>query len=116
MMEDVKIKPIDGKDEPSIMEVFPDTGCQQSIISQDLIKACGLKLDRSRRKRILVVDGTRVPCNGSTTFQVTYGKCMTNILALVTPALNSEIILSWRALQCLGVIPEDFPKPRSSQQ
>ena len=35
MMEDVKIKPIDGKDKPSIMEVFPDTSCQQSIISQD---------------------------------------------------------------------------------
>ena len=30
--------------------------------------------------------------------------------------LSSEIILSWRALQRLGVIPEDIPKPRSSQQ
>ena len=116
MMEDVKIKPINGKDKPSVIEVFPNTGCQQNIISQDLIKACGLKLDRFRRKRILAVDGTRVPCNGSTTFQVTYGKYKTNILALVTPALSSEIILSWRALQRLGVIPEDFPKPRSSQQ
>ena len=116
MMEDVKIKPIDGKDKPSIMEVFPDTGCQQSIISQDSIKASGLKLDRSRRKRILAVDGTRVPCIGSTTFQVTYGKYTTNILTLITPALNREIILSWRALQRLGVIPKDFPKPRLSQQ
>ena len=49
-------------------------------------------------------------------FQVTYGKYTTNILTLITPALNREIILSWRALQRLGVIPKDFPKPRLSQQ
>ena len=70
LMENVEVKPIDGKDKPSIIEVFPDTGCQQSIVSEDLIDACGLVLDRSKRKKITAVDGGGVPCAGSTTFTV----------------------------------------------
>ena len=33
------------------------------------------------------------------------------MLALVTPALNKEVILSWRTLQRLKVIPKDFQSP-----
>ena len=32
------------------------------------------------------------------------------MLALVTSSLNNEIVLSWRALQRLGVLPEDYPR------
>ena len=52
-----------------------------------------------------------MPCSGSTSFQATYGGETTNVLALVTPALNKEVILSWRTLQRLKVIPKDFPSP-----
>ena len=90
LMENVEVKPIDGKDRPSIMDVFPDTGCQQSIVSEDLIDACGLILDRSKRKKITAVDGGGVPCTGSTTFQVTYHDRTSNVLALVTPALSAQ--------------------------
>ena len=72
LMENVEVKPINGKNKPSIIEVFPDTGCQQSIVAEDLIDACGLILDRSKRKKITAVDGGEVPCTGSTTFQATY--------------------------------------------
>ena len=115
LMENVEVKPINGKNKPSIIEVFPDTGCQQSIVSEDLIDACGLILDRSKRKKITAVDGGEVPCTGSTTFQATYHERTTNVLALVTPALSGEVILSWRALQRLGVIPMDFPSPHLNQ-
>ena len=40
-----------------------------------------------------------------------YGGETTNVLALVTPALNKEVILSWRTLQRLKVIPKDFLSP-----
>ena len=33
----------------------------------------------------------------------------TDVLALVTSSLHEEILLSWRTLQPLGIIPEDFP-------
>ena len=32
-----------------------------------------------------------------------------DVLALVTPALQDEVLLSWRMLQRLDVIPKEFP-------
>ena len=56
------------KTRPTTMEVFPDTGCQQSLVSEDLVGHCGLKLDESRKKKIKAVDGNTIPCSGSTEF------------------------------------------------
>ena len=51
---------------------------------------------------------------GSTRFQITYDGQTTNVLALVTTALSNEIVLSWRALQRLKVLPEDFPRAQTT--
>ena len=48
-------------------------------------------------------------CCGSASFQASYEGRTTDVLALVTLALQDEILLSWRTLQRLGIIPEDFP-------
>ena len=111
-MKDVKIRPFktnQGLGKTTTLDVFPDTGCQQTLVAEDLVIACGLMLDQTKKKKIKSVDGNRVPCSGSTSFQATYGGETTNVLALVTPALNKEVILSWRTLQRLKVIPKDFP-------
>ena len=96
------------------MEVFPDSGCQESLVSGDLISPLGLVLDQKRKKRIQAVNGARVSCLGSTSFQITYDGQTTNVLALVTTALSKEIVLSWRALQRLKVLPEDFPRAQTT--
>ena len=80
-------------------------------MAEDLVSACGLVLDQTKKKKIKSVDGNRVPCSGSTSFQAMYGGETTNVLALFTPALNKEVILSWRTLQRLRVISKDFPSP-----
>ena len=113
-MKDVKIRPFmanHGLGKTTKLDVFPDTGCQQTLVAEDLVSACGLVLDQTKKKKVKSVDGNRVPCSGSTSFQATYGGETTNVLALVTPALNKEVILSWRTLQRLKVIPKDFPSP-----
>ena len=94
-----------------MLDVFPDTGCQQTLVAEDLVSACGLALDQTKKKKIKSVDGNRVPCSGSRSFQATYGGETTNVLTLVTQALNKEVIRSWRTLQRLKVIPKDFPSP-----
>ena len=48
-------------------------------------------------------------CSGSVDFQVTYEGQKTDVLALVTPALQDEVLLSWRTLQRLDVIPKVSP-------
>ena len=48
-------------------------------------------------------------CSGSVSLKSSYEGQTLDVLALVTPALQDEILLSWRTLQRLGVIPKDFP-------
>ena len=52
LMQNVRINPIDakGKGKAPTMDAFPDTGCQQSLISEDLIGTCGLILDTHKKK------------------------------------------------------------------
>ena len=52
------------------------------------------------------MDGSHRKCNGSVSFQATYQGKKTDVLALVTPALQEEILLSWRTLRRL---PKEFP-------
>ena len=101
LMKDVKIWPFktnQGLGKTTMLDVFPDTGCQQFLVAGNLVSACGLVLDQTKNKKIKSVDGNRVPCSGSTPFQAKYGGETTNVLALVTRALNKEMILLWRTL------------------
>ena len=69
LMEDVKIKPAKGI--PFKFNVFPDTGCYQSLIASDLVKTMGMQVDRNCVKKIKAVDGGQMECSGSVAFQVT---------------------------------------------
>ena len=124
LMRDVLIKPTGHRNNSTCLtkegtafnfDAFPDTGCQQSLVSADLVSAYGMVLDPRRTKQIQAVDGGDVPCSGSVTFKAPYGGQETDILALVTPALHEEVVLGWRALQRLGVIPKDFPRCSKDQ-
>ena len=51
MMKDVKIKPINENmnAKPTVMEMFPDSGCQETLVSADLMDYLGLDLDKERK-------------------------------------------------------------------
>ena len=53
------------------MAAFPDSGCEQTLISEDLIKPMGLVLENDK-KPIQAVDGSAVRCSGSTAIKVEY--------------------------------------------
>ena len=92
LMEDVKIKPAKGI--PFKFNVFPDTGCYQSLVASDLVKTYGMQVDRNCVKKIKAVDGGQMECSGSVAFQVTYESEKTDVLALVTPPIQDEVLLS----------------------
>ena len=69
LMKDVKIRPFktnQGLGKTTTLDVFPDTGCQQTLVAEDFVSTCGLVLDQTKKKKIRFVDGNRVPCSGST--------------------------------------------------
>ena len=66
LMEDVSIKPAVGT--PFLFDVFPDTGCYQSLMLLDLVSTYGMHLDQGRIKKIKAVDRGRMECCGSVSF------------------------------------------------
>ena len=96
------------KTKTTIMDAFPDSGWEQTLISEDLIKPMGLVLENDK-KLIQAVDGSAVRCSGSTAIKVEYQGQEAKIRALVTPSLKDEVILSKKTLQKLSVLPKGFP-------
>ena len=94
---------------PFRFDVLPDTGCEQTMISLDLVTANGMVVDTNLKKRLRAANGAPMKCSGSVVLRVAFQGAEIDVLALVTPSLRKEILLSWRALQQLGIIPKDFP-------
>ena len=91
--------------------IFPDTGSTQAIIAEDIARDHGMIINTSWRRDIKTASGKPMNCSGGVKFEVEWEGHKTGILALVSNDLSQEILLGWRALQRLEVIPEDFPKP-----
>ena len=92
LMENVSMELAAGT--PFLFDVFPDTGCYQSLMLLDLVSTYGMHLDWGRIKKIKAAHGGRMECCGSVSFQASYEGRITDVLALVTPALQDEILLS----------------------
>ena len=43
-------------------DVFPDTGCYQSIISMDLVSKNGLKVKKSKKKKLRAENRIQLKC------------------------------------------------------
>ena len=94
---------------PFRFNVLPDTGCEQTVISQDLVTANGMEVDTNLKKRLKAANGAPMKCSGSVVLRVAFQGAETDVLALATPSLREEVLLSWKALQHLGIISKDFP-------
>ena len=70
LIEDVEIKPAKGT--PFKFNVFPDTGCYQSLVASGMVKTYGMQVDRNLVKKIKAIDEGQMECSGSVAFQVTY--------------------------------------------
>ena len=108
MMQNVTITP-HGQGRASTRDCLPDTGCTQSLISEDIVKSTGMRADTSMKKKIKAVNDQKLECSGTVTFTATYEGRSTVVSALVSSSIQNEVLLSWKALVELGIIPNSFP-------
>jgi len=90
---------------------LPDTGCSSSIFGLSVVKSHKLKINTSSKGNLVAANGSQMACSGSVQVQATYKGRTTTLNALVSPALDNEVLISWFDLISLGVIPSDFPNP-----
>ena len=70
-----------------------------SMIAANLVRTNGLVMDRYLFKPLKKVNGESVKVIGSVTFEVIYEDSSIEIVALVGPEIEDEMILSWRTLR-----------------
>ena len=65
--------------------------------------------NRNTKKKIRAVNDQKLECSGTATFTAKYEGRTAVVSALVSSSIQDEILLSWKELVKLGVIPTSFP-------
>ena len=90
-------------------DVLPDTGCSQSLVSYDIVLANDMKVDEKKKKNIRNASDEPMFCHGSVIFGLEHQGISTQVEALVSSDLVGEVLLGWKTLRRLRIIPENFP-------
>ena len=108
-MEKVMFKPFGprGSKVRPIQKPLPDIGCKQSLVSLDLVKAMGLKLEDTT-KQVEAINGNKINCAGWANVYIKYQGHIGRARLLVTHVLKNAVILSKLVLQRLKVLPGNF--------
>ena len=86
---------------------LPDTGATHTIVARSLVT--GSPISQSGKTTIYTANGSELSCLGTTDLDITYQGETVRISALVTSGFADTLIVSWRDLISLRVIPSEFP-------
>jgi hypothetical protein len=90
---------------------LPDSGASRTIIAYDLAKSEGIRLDPGEKVSLRAANGEKMACEGAVTLNVRLGRKRAAIRALVSSALQGEILVGWSEMIALGILAESFPTP-----
>ena len=75
---------------PFRFNVLPDTGCKQTVISQDLVTANGMEVDTNLKKRLKAANSAPMKSSGSVVLRVAFQGAETDVLALATLSFGKK--------------------------
>jgi len=98
------------------VKATPDTGATRTIVSASLLKRNNVEISCESKAKLFTADGKRMPCEGEIKFTARCAGQTAEINAIVSSALQDEILVSWHDLQSLGIISKEFPAPIHAKQ
>ena len=90
----------------------PDTGASISMIANDIMEKEGVPLTSRRRERIQAANGEMMECSGTVNLigeKMTSGRDKAEIPFKVSKDLTEEVLIGYKDLRRLKVIPANFP-------
>ncbi|XP_059092346.1 uncharacterized protein LOC131887678 [Tigriopus californicus] len=95
---------------PFTMDILPDTGATESLISADLARTYGIVIDTLRSCSIRAANNSKMRCYGAVDLIISrLGKYKASVTTYVTPDLHNQFLLSWHGMIELGMLPNTFP-------
>ena len=90
---------------------FPETGSAATLITADLARQKNVMPTKPSHTKYVNVSRDPVPAKGTAPITLSTSDCSTRTKAVITPAINNEIIVGRDDLKELGIIPMQFPAP-----
>jgi hypothetical protein len=92
---------------------MPDTGASVTIVSLDITKAYGIRVDPTRKVKLYAANGTRIACDGACTL---FLKCdgwaeEVKVRGYASRDVEDDIMLCWKDMIKTGIISPNFPEP-----
>ena len=85
-------------------------------MSYDLIKAHKIPVNPAGKVVLETTDGKRMQCEGSIVIAVLQGTKKYKLEATVSSSMKKEMLISYRDLKVMEILPETFPQPMASVQ
>ena len=93
-------------------DALPDTGSTRTIVSYDIAKRYGLKIQTKQKEALFAANDQLMPCEGKLDLNISYMGRTVQVDAIVTSAMRNEVLISWHDLISLRVISHTFPRAR----
>lgn len=91
------------------VDALPDTGTSRSIINLETFRRLKCELNKRERQHCTTANGTTLYIAGSAKIRLSFEGQTVVINCLVAEDLHEEMLISWRDLQRMGIIDDNFP-------
>jgi len=105
----VKLTFASSKSGTFIFNAMPDTGATCSIMAMDVAQRHGILINQRVSLSLTAANGTPMPCEGTAKVTVTNCGTEVSINFVMTSGISNDILIGWRDLIALQVIPKSFP-------
>jgi hypothetical protein len=98
---------------------LPDSGATRSLIGTDVMQELNLKYDKysDTKIRLFNASGEPMKVKGGTTFKIMSEGCETvAITCLVTSDMPGDLLIGWKELLRMEILPARFPKGLGAPQ
>ena len=105
---------VNGKIRYFTYRTLPDSGCTRTVFNSSILKKHGVSWEERDNLFCRVADDNLVKCQGYIDLRVKAEPQQQPILikAIVCNKLTQEILMGWKDLIALGILPPDFPNVR----
>ena len=89
-------------------DMLPDTGATISLVAMDIVTTHSMCLTPQRNQiKLLAVDDAELNNSGTVTFEIDDIR----VEALVSDSISNEILIGWKNMKRLKMLPHKFPRP-----
>lgn len=96
--------------------MLPDSGSDSPLISSDIVEKYNIKLVKGHLPRVLNASEEEMNVLGYVNLRIKYFGNIASVNAIVVKDMADELLVDWKTLKDLKILPKEFPLPIKTNQ